>query len=49
METEPSDQYLFQKLKFGNDSQKVRKSRYQSFVICPILLDFFYFALKQSK
>ena len=32
VETWPSAQFSFQKLDFGNISQKVRKSRYQNFI-----------------
>ena len=40
VETLPSAQSPFQKLNFGNSSQKTRKSRYQIFLPCPVLLDF---------
>ena len=36
------NQALFQKLKFGNGSQKVCKSRYQSFVVLSNFTEFFY-------
>ena len=41
VEMEPSVQSSSQKLNFCNTSQKIHKSRYQSIVVCPILLNFF--------
>ena len=43
METWPSAQYLFQKLNFGNSSQKARKSRYQNFLVLSSFTGFIYF------
>ena len=43
METEPSAQYPSQKLNFGINSQKIRKSRYQSFLVLSNLTGFPYF------
>ena len=40
VEAEPSDQSVFQKKYFGTSGQKLHKSRYQSFLSCPDLLDF---------
>ena len=36
----PSAQSPLQILNFGSSSQKTRKSRYQTFLACPVLLDF---------
>ena len=43
VETEPSAQFLSQKLNFCNSSQKIRQSRYQSFVVLSNYIWFLYF------
>ena len=41
--TQPSAQHSFQKLNFGNSTQKTRKSRYQTFFILSSFTGFLYF------
>ena len=43
VDTWPSTQSFFQKLNFGNSSQKNRKSRYQAFLFRSSFTRFFYF------
>ena len=43
VETEPSTQSPFQKLDFGNSSQKTRKIRYQTFLFLSGFTGFLYF------
>ena len=43
METEPSALSASKKLNFGNSSQKIRKSRYRSFVVLFNITGFLYF------
>ena len=43
IQTQLSDQSPFQKLNFGNSSQKTRKSRYQIFLVLSSFTEFFYF------
>ena len=46
METQPSVQSPFQKLNFGNNSEKVSKSRHQSFFVLSKFTGFLYFVPK---
>ena len=43
MKTYPSSQSPFQKLNFGNSSQKTRKSRYRTFLFLSSFTGFLYF------
>ena len=43
VETQPSVQSPFKKLKFGSSSQKTRKSRYQTFLALSSFTGFLYF------
>ena len=43
VETWPSAQSSFQKLNFGNSSQKTRESKYQNFLVISSFIGFFYF------
>ena len=43
MESQPSSQSLFQKLHFDSNSQKTRKSRYQTFLVLSSFTGFLYF------
>ena len=44
VETQPSAQSSFQKLNFGNSSEKTRKNRYQTFLVLSSFTRFLYFA-----
>ena len=43
METQSSAQFPFQKSSFGSNSQKTRKSRYQTFLVLSSFTGFLYF------